>query len=283
MGPASDRKEPESIPRHVLWAATAFLAIFPPLAVNTTSWGARIAWTCVLIMGGFLGFFVNVCEQSNPELHKYAELQRNGPYLRRYRPVVFALILGALLLAELLAVAVTYATPDKPLLSRTTIAIAQWGTSVFPLIGKYPTQMTSPLEAQTLFKTQAVMTLFLLAGALNFITLAPYILCMPHEETVVMHRMQNDLNSSKFLSSSPSVIVALMPFSILMGLAFFLGWLDFRADSYRSLSFECLATAACYAQDDLMLIASGFLRIFASYGFWIGALVSMIGAIATSE
>lgn len=278
MGPASDRMAPESIPRHVLWAATAFLSLFPLFAVNSTSWGMRIAWIGFLLMGVILGFIVHIGEQTNPELHKYAELQRKGPYVRRYRPIVFALTLGALLLAELLSVAATYATPDRPLLWHGTMLIAQGGDFIFPLIGKYATRVTPPFDVQTLYKIQTATTLFLAAGAFIFVILTPYLLFMPSEEIQVMHRMSTAVRSSRF-PSSPTSMLIMTPFSILGCLAIFLGWMEFGSASRRSLTMDCLLSAACYIQDDLALIASGFLRIVGSYGFWLGGVVIATTAI----
>lgn len=256
----------------------AFLAVFPLLAVNTTSWGMRIAWIGILAMGGFLGFMANLQEQTNPELHKYAEQQRRGPHVRRYRPVVIAVILSALLIAELLSVAATYATPDRRLLWHGTILIAQWGDSIFPLIGKYATRVTPPLDVQTLYETQAVTTLFLAAGAICFIALAPYLLFMPSQEIQAAHRMSMEMRPSRFMSS-PSSMLIMMPFAIPAGLAIFLGWLEFGSTSGRGLTMDCLFSAACYVQDDLSLIASGFLRVFGSYGFWLGWVVIAVTAM----
>lgn len=268
----------------MLWAAAAFLAVFPLLAVNSTSGGMRFAWIGILAMGGFIGFMAHMREQSDAELHKYAELQRKAPYVRRYRPVVLAIILCTLLGAELLSVAATYATPDRPLLWHGTLRIAEWGTSIFPLIGKYATQMTPPLDTQTLHKTQAVSTLFLAAGALSSIALVPYLIGMPHEQTLVAHRMAEQMQPGRRLLSSPgAMLLILVPFSILCGLAFFLGWLEFESVSDNTRFRDCMVAAACYAHDDLMLIASGFLRIFASYGFWLAGLVFVITAAATSD
>lgn len=240
----------------------------------------RAAWVGGLLMGVFIGFAAHLREKSDPELHKYAELQRKGPYLRRYRPIVVGLILSALVVAEILAVAATHATPDRPVLWNGTMQIAEWGASVFPLAGKYATQITPPLDPQTLYKTQAVTTLFLLAGALNLITLAPYIICMPNEETVVMHKMSDRLSRSRFLSSSPaSMLLIMVPFGIIGGFTFFLGWLEFDSVPDHPRLGVCLIAATCYARDDLMLIANGFLRIFASYGFWLAAIMFLIRAL----
>ena len=267
MGHVSDRTQPETIPRHVLWATATFLAIFPLIAVNSTSWGMRLLWIGFLAMGGFIGFMARMREQTDPELHKYAELQRKGPFVRRYRPIVIAMILGALLVAELLSVAATYATPDRPFLWHGTMLIAQWGDSIFPLIGKYATRMTPPLDTETLYKTQAVTTLFLSAGAVAFVVFAPYVILMPQEEARAAHRVSDMMDPYRFLPV-PAMILA--PIAILFGLTFFLGWLEFNGYGRKSY---CVFSAICYAQDDLMLIASGFLRVFGSYGFWLAGII----------
>jgi hypothetical protein len=256
----------------VLWGLAACLAIFPLFTVNTTSWGMRLLWIGALAMGGFIGFMAHMREETDSELHKYAELQRKGPFVRRYRPIVIAIILGALLIAELLSVAATYATPDRPFLWHGTMLITQWGDSIFPLIGKYATRMTPPLDTETMYKTQAVTTLFLTAGALAFITYAPYVILMPHEETQVMHRVSDLTGPHRFLSS-PGMMLVTAPIAILLGLTLFFGWLEFSSASGHGRKEYCVLTAACYARDDLMLIASGFLRVFGSYGFWLAGIM----------
>lgn len=272
-----DRVQNTSCWKFLLWTAVAFLAIFPLFTVNSTSWGMRTIWISFVLMMVFVGLMAHLRTKSDPELERYAELQRNGPYVRRYRSLAFGVILITLLVAEILAVAATYATPDRPILWHGTELIAHWGEAIFPLVGKYATQMTPPLEPAVLFKVQAAATLFLSAGAVFFITFAPYFFCMPYDERQIQQRVQESASPSRFTSSISKLLV-LLPIAILMGCAVFFGWFEFDSDAADLSRKKCLIEAACYSQDDLMLIAAGFLRIFGSYGFWLGGMIGAIQA-----
>ncbi|MFZ5672042.1 MAG: hypothetical protein ACOZAM_03660 [Pseudomonadota bacterium] len=257
--------------------AVAFLAAFPVFAVNSTSSGMRMLWIGALLMLAFIGFVGHLQVKGDPEIQKYAELQRRGPYLKRYRPAVFAIVLGVLVVAELLAVAATYATPQNPLFLHVTKQIAAGGNEIFPLVGKYATQMTPPLAAEVLYKVQTVTTLFLTAGAIAFLAYAPYILCMPREEARAMQRLQERMRTSKFASSPIVMLYILVPFGILVGFALFLGWFEFAPEPAYLTRKKCLMKAACYAADDLHLIAIGFIRMIA-YGSWLGVIIFMMRA-----
>ncbi len=276
-----DRVQNTSCWTSLLWTAVAFLAIFPPFAVNSTSWGMRAIWIGFLLTAAFLCFMAHLREQEDPELHKYAELQRNGPYVRRYRPLAFGVILITLLVVEIPAVAATYATPDRPILWHGTELIAQWGEAIFPLIPKYATQITPPLEPQALYKVQAVMTLFLLAGALIFTIYASYIFCMPHDETQIQQRVEQAMTPSRLASSPTAMLLILVPFGVFCGFAMFLGWFEFDPQPHYLTHKKCFMQAGCYVADDLLLIATGFARICGAYGFWLGAILFALRAFAS--
>lgn len=277
MGAVQDQAGPTSATKYLSLSVTAFLATFPVFAVNSASSGMRMLWIGALLMLAFIGFIGHLQVKGDPEIQKYAALQQRGPYLKRYRPAVFAIILGVLAITELLAVAATYATPQRPLIWHTTMQIAAWGDAIFPLVGKYATRMTPPLAPDVLYKVQAVTTLFLTAGAIVFLAYAPYILCMPREEARTMQHLEDRMRPSKFASSPIVMLYILVPFGILVGFALFLGWFEFAPEPTYLTRKKCLMKAACYAADDLHLIAIGFIRMIA-YASWLGAIIFMMRA-----
>jgi hypothetical protein len=191
-------------------------------------------------------------------------------YIYNRRPMTVGIGLGVLLVAEILAVVATYATPDNELLWQFSTLISYLGEMVFPLIAKYATYIQPPLPPEVLYKTQAVMTLFLLGGAVWAILFIPYLISLSREDFRLLDKIQARRNS--WLARNPLLIV---PFGILLGLACFLGWYDFDADPAYLSHSRCYFKAACYAHDDLLLIANGYFRIFGSYGFWLGSLIML--------
>lgn len=96
-----------------------------------------------------------------------------------------------------------------------------------------------------------------------------------------MHQVSDRFEQNRFLSSPTSMLFILVPFGILGGFALFLGWFEFNPDPAYLTHKKCFMKAACYVADDLLLIATGFIRIFGSYGFWLGALMVAIRASAS--
>ncbi len=262
----SDQSQRVSYRSVILWAAITFLAIFPIFTVNSTTTGMRVTWISTLLIFGFLGVIVHIRTKDD------VELQQKGPFVRRYRPVAASIILGALMIAEILAVAATYASQDRPLLWRSVRLISSIGDAIFPLVGKYATQMTPPLAIEVLYKVQAVTTLSLAAGALIFIILVPYFLFMPRDEAMVLQRIA----ARSGTNYSPTTKMLILPFAILAGFALFLGWFEFKPDPTYLTHKKCSMKAACYVGDDLRLIATGFFRIFGGYGFWLGAFMLVV-------
>lgn len=266
-------------PKLLFGGTLAFLTIFPLFTVNTTSSGMRVVWISFLIMLAVIGVLAHLRTIDDPQLRADAERQYKSSYLRRYGRPLISFALGILLITEILAVAATYATPDRPLVWQVTQLIAGFGDALFPLIGKYATQMAPPLPPHVLYKVQTVMTLFLLAGAIIFIPSVLYYICIPHEDALIMQRMADKMRPSRLSSSPAAILFILVPFSILCGIAFFLGTFEFDPDPEYLTRKKCFMKATCYAFDDLFLIATGFMRVAASYGAWLAGIMLTIKAI----
>lgn len=266
----TDQPQKPSYTAPLYLAVLVLLAILPVLTVNSTSLTMRISWLSILLMLCFVGFTAYMRTKGKPDL------PQRGPYARRYGLLVFGTILGALLIAETLAVAATYATPERPLLWQTTMLISSIGDAVLPLIGKYATQMEPPLEPEVLYKVQTVTTLFLLAGAIIVIVFAPYTLCMPHEESLAIQKATARFTKDR---SATTKLLIFVPFGIYCGLALFNGWFEFDPDPAYLTHKKCFMKAACYVHDDLLLLATGYMRILGSYGAWLGSLMFLLQVI----
>ena len=245
-------------------ALLVLLAVLPVFTVNTTSLAMRVSWVSFLLICCFVGFTAHLRTKDDPK-----PTQR-GPYTSRYGPIVLGIILSALLIAEIVAVAATYATPERPLLWQATMLISSIGDAVFPLIGKYATRMEPPLPPEVLYKVQTVTTLFLLAGAIIVIVFAPYALCMPLEESLAIQKAAARFRKDR---SATTKLLILAPFGIFCGFAPFLGWFEFDPDPAYVTHKKCFMKAACYVGDDLLLLATGYLRVFGSYGFWLASFM----------
>lgn len=272
-----DHIESASISKVLSWTAVAFLALFPVLAVNATSSGMRLGWIFILTMFIVLGLSAHSRTKSNAELRSQARLLEKSSYARRYRPVITGIMLSTLVAAEVLAITATYAAPERPLIWHGTTLIAQWGEAIFPIVGKYATQIKPSLAPQILFKAQAVTTLFLVAGAVMFLIYVPYLIFMPRRDTRVIERMTKSMG----YGISPTMNLLMLPLGVLVGAALFSGWLEFSSDPESVSRKRQFIMAVNYVQDDLALIVAGFIRIFGSFGAWLGALSCAITAISS--
>lgn len=207
----------------------------------------RVAWLSTLLILSFGSVMAYVKTQDEPKL-----IYR-GTYLR-HRPLTMGIILGALLIAEILAIAATYATPERPLLWQASLLLSSFGEIVFPLIGKYATRVTPPLQPEVLYKVQAVTTLFMLAGAVITIAILPHIILMSDSDQRFLEKVQSRVRGgSNWLTRNPLILV---PFAVLIGFDLFFGWFEFDPDPAYLTHKKCLLKAACYAHDDLHLIAT---------------------------
>lgn len=249
--------------------ALAVLTILPVFAVNSTSTGMRVTWLSTLLILGFGCLVVYLQTKDDPEL------QYKGAYFYNRQPMITAIMVALLSMATILAIAATYATPERPLLWQACLFISSIGDAVFPLVGKYATRAVPPLPPQALTKVQTVTTLFLTVGAISVLLMVPHIVLMPQKDVLYLEKVETRMGSNRWLAKRP---VILLPFAILAGFAFFLGWFEFDPQPDYLARRKCFMQAVCYAHDDLLLIATGYMRIFGSYGFWLAGLITLVRA-----
>jgi hypothetical protein len=123
-------------------------------------------------------------------------------------------------LALILSVAATYAAPERPALWHMTILIAQFVSTLFPVVGKFATHMIPPLAPTILYKAQSVVTLSMLAGFAVTIATISLALFMPKSERRAARAVTERYGRR---IRSPAMIWPCSPFVVFFGLALFFG------------------------------------------------------------
>lgn len=208
---------------------------------------------------------------------KDEEMHASGHYRHRGRPIAGAVFVAAPVLALIFSVAATHAVPEDPALWQMTIFMANLGDTIFPVVGKFVTQISPPLAPVTLYKAQSIVTLFLLAGLAMSIAMVPMMLSMPREERRAI-REAGERYGRKI--RSPAMRWLCMALAAVFGLAVFMGWIGFPLEPIHMSGKRCLVIAACYVQNDLLLLVAAFFITFMSFGIWMGALSMLRDAIA---
>lgn len=199
-----------------------------------------------------------------------------GSYFRRTQPVRQAIIVGAPILALISSVASTYATPERPPLWHVTVFVAQIGSAIFPVVGKLATHIVPALPPVTLYKAQFVVTLFMLASLTLIITTISIVLFMSRSER---RALREATERSGYRSRSPAIIWLTSPFLVGFGLALYFGWLGFTPEPKDMQGARCLVTAACYVQNDILLLAAALIDAGMSLIVWAGTFIMLRNSI----
>lgn len=245
-------------------------ALFPAWAVNRASQQSRNIWVVSVLFLAVLGAITGCVAIASPSRQAW----NPGPYERRFGPYFRAIAGISFLMAELFAIAVTYAEPGTGIVGNSGLWLANVGESAFPVVVKYATAMEPQLPPVSLFKVQTIVTAFLCAGLVAIVAWAAYFFGMPKKERVYSFEYSGRKRPS-FLVAGFCALFAAMTFCI--GL---FGFLEFN----RSTSTHCFIDARCYAfGDDLVVFTAALMKTFYVFVFPLGAVAMIHSAMTLSE
>lgn len=269
-GAARARAPRKPLYKHwAFWASFFLLVMFPAVGVNSASPAARLGWVIVLSILFMLAPIIHARASKDPDVQS-AELQ-----VRR-RPVAMAIIVATLALALILSVAATYTMPERPVLWQMTMFVAQVGSTIFPVVGKFATHITPPLAPATLYKVQSITAFFLLASLVTVVMVISNSLSMSSRERRALLKVQERYGRK---IRSPALMWLCMAVAVVFGLAVFFGWIGFSSEPKYMSGKRCLVTAACYVQDDILLLVGAFFVSFMILATWGGAALMLRDAI----
>lgn len=207
---------------------------------------ARILWT-------FFALFV-LCFLG-PALH-LAQIGQSkspaSPFARQHWSKFATAIALPLLVAELLAIVATRTAPGHNIVAEIVSAIAKLGAAVFPLVGKFATEMDPPLPPGLLIQAQAVFTVFLLASFIAAAGVALLVfLLRPSPPSNDIWERPRSLDLSDLIG----------PLFAVMLVASLFGWSDFYKNGLN-LRGSGIFNAYQYllSDNDLQLIGAAFAR-----------------------
>jgi hypothetical protein len=231
--------------------AFALFAFLPVFTVNNTSPGVRTTWSL------YAGMIVLLTLVAQFALKKNPATTVDGPYVRHYRRYLLASVCLAFVAAEIISIALTYLTPDRPFLLQTATWLSTLGR-IFPVVGKYGTELSFPPGSTELIKTQGIISVTMLAGLVAAFSSIVYFCCMPRVERLNAYFMMESRSPSGRFSDG--LMFLGVPFMLLICATALFGWGDFGA---RGLFEKCVMHAACYVRDDLTLFAAGLMKALA--------------------
>lgn len=236
--------------KSVLYLAFVYLAAMISIwTVKSATPDGRWYATMLMVLIGFAIVVAVAIVQVGPKETRDANPTKGPHHL-------FGAMTGVFIASILLASAFTHARPGVGPVGSLGSLLGSIGSAIFPVVGKYATMMQ--LGAQTLFKTQAVMTIFLLGGFLNGCLLVAAILILPRQER------QNRFSDLGERSSRITSALAILFFIFLIVQAYF-GWSEFDENA-REMSLDakgCAVEAFCYLRgSDLMLFSVAALKSF---------------------
>ena len=162
------------------------------------------------------------------------------------------------MLAEFIAM--TYATPHSGFLGGIGDLLIAVGGLLFPVVRGYRSSVDPALSPEIVFRAQAIMTSFLLAGLIVFFA---WLVVFATEPLSERRRSISGVTSPQTLGA--------MIFAGWMALEAFIGRVDFqRPASWDGKS--CLFYAPCYTKDDIMIFFVASMKVFVIFGFAVGAV-----------
>jgi hypothetical protein len=250
--------------------AAFFFTVMPAWAVKAASTGNRVLMWAFPV--GLLFSFVAVIKMAAPK-----QVAEASPFVRRYRPYLAACVGGSFLIAELAAIAFTYARPGVGLIGQLGQISGRIGAAVFPVVAKYATAVQPPLSLENLFRIQAIVSPFLFAGLTSFAAMIAYVIALPAVERSELWQTSG--------RPKPTTVVALfvVPFGLWAGADAFFGLTDFGTRVVSQESKACLFSALCYANgDDMLVFFVAVMKSLQMFGFPLGAIGYLYKALARS-
>lgn len=251
-------------------AAVAFFAILPAIAVKSTSTTSRSTW--IIFVFGFGIALIAVVIAARSAARDNFPARPPGPYVKRYGPWLLAFISATLILAELIAIAVTYLGPEPSIIRYAASQVSALGEGLFPVVHKFAAQIHPPLTSEVLLKAQTITTVLLLAGLLCTVVFAAYVVAMPADEHHALRQATEHYRRSPRPGSAAAICFA--AFGLLLAISAFYGWFEFDPPKQEfGIRSKCIIRAYCYVTDDLTLFVSALARTFVVCGFGAGAIL----------
>jgi len=254
------------------WIAFGFL-LLPAFAVKAAPMEHRFTWAFV-VCGIFLLFVIAMLVDP-----RGLGAKPGRPYTQRYRRIWGLTLGGTFTIAELLAVAFTYARPDDGALGEVAEAAVVIGSAVFPAIEKYAIFVEPPLPPELLLRAQSITAVFFLASVCGLIASLVYFSQMPFDE-----RMEAQKNSRQ--PKSEFVVVLCCAAALCAMAIVFFGWTDYSPDPARTRRrfMGCLMKPHCFARNsDIIVLLSASFKAMVLFGFSVGALIMVCARIPKSE
>lgn len=240
--------------------AVLVFSLLPAWAVKSASQQSRMTWVGAILFLAFIGLMGSLAANASPASVKWEP----GPYARRYRFAFLAVVSFSFLIAELFAIAITYAEPSIGIVGRSGVFISGIGATFFPVIGKLATAIEPPLSPDVLFRVQSILSTFMLASIPSSIAFVAYFLGMPDTERRDLHA------ASPRKRPSDAVVLWCGALALLVPPIAIFGWLDFGSRP----TDKCIMQASCFAGgDDLLLFAATSMKVCLAFGFPLGALM----------
>jgi hypothetical protein len=235
-------------------------SLLPAWAVKSASQQSRMTWVGAILFLAFIGLMGSLAANASPASVKWEP----GPYARRYRPYLGTFMGLIFFLTSLCAIAITYAEPGVGLTGGLGVSLAKIGALLFPLVAKYATSIEPPLSPDTLFRAQAIVSIFLLASILGLAACAAYLLAMPVSERRNIHASTRGVWPDRLVPLTTAVL-------LLISASTFFGWSEFDQPLTNQ---KCVLHSACYTRgDDLGIIAAAVLRVVVIIAMPVGAFL----------
>ena len=176
------------------------------------------------------------------------------------------------LLAELSAIAFTYAQPGVGFFGSYGVQVSSLGASLFPVVAKYAAALQPPLSPTELFRVQSIVSVFMLAALPCVVAGARASLVMSDSD------WRRHFEWSRQKRPSNLLVIGTVSFAILVMVMGFFGWLGSpEPANFDQMNKGCMYQASCYARgDDLLIFAAGGVKIVAVFGGPLGAILMVI-------
>lgn len=242
------------------WIFSLGAVLVPALTVNAAPLEHRVIWVLVFLPIFWMSGLMALADPKRP-----AE-KPMGPYRARHHFRFVAFLAFSFGIAEIMAIILTYGVPGGGFVWQVTEVMAAIGAAVVPALGKYATAVEPPLATELLLRSQAIVSVFFLAGASGVIATLFYLLRMPTYERARFRRERRH-------ATSDLVLLLGCVFAFWIAADGFIGWSDHWPDTGgRGSSMNCLMKPRCFPlSSDLVILGAALMKTFMLFGFPLGA------------
>jgi hypothetical protein len=229
------------------------IGFLPPILVHEASHRVRMWWLAYAVISVLVLLITSFALRKEPNnLRKTYADNFSQTYMRRLKAVSIAQLITSAATILLMIQIVNLDAIEKPWASLGEIAIMV--AHPLPVIQRYDTDIPVAMSSLVTFKVKAIVALaFILA--LECIAAVVALICiMSRRERCALLLAQAERFKARNWSGLK--VSLCVPFALFMAFSALFGWSEFDPPTPENLRKFCIITVACYAQDNLMIIAA---------------------------